>query len=109
MRASGADDKARIVPPVVFSLEEALNNIKEDDMLKLPPPHTSRKFILETKSSANAQTVNPLQAVMEAFSLNIRGKTSTLRASCCHGNRQVKPTLSTPIQDIRDEENRDTR
>ena len=31
MRASGADDKARIVPPVVFSLEEALEYIKEDE------------------------------------------------------------------------------
>ena len=31
MRASGADDKARIIPPVVFSLEEALEYIKEDE------------------------------------------------------------------------------
>ena len=30
MRASGSDDKARIIPPVVFSLEEALEYIKED-------------------------------------------------------------------------------
>ena len=30
MRASGADDKVKIVPPVVFSLEEALEYIKED-------------------------------------------------------------------------------
>ena len=27
MRASGSDDKARIIPPVVFSLEEALEYI----------------------------------------------------------------------------------
>ena len=31
MRASGSDDKARIIPPVVFSLEEALEYIKEDE------------------------------------------------------------------------------
>ena len=29
MRASGSDDKARIIPPVIFSLEEALEYIKE--------------------------------------------------------------------------------
>ena len=30
MRASGSDDKARIIPPVVFSLEEALEYIKSN-------------------------------------------------------------------------------
>ena len=30
MRASGADDKVKIVPPIVFSLEEALEYIKAD-------------------------------------------------------------------------------
>ena len=37
MRASGADDKARIVPPVVFSLEEALEYIKEDEYVEVTP------------------------------------------------------------------------
>ena len=36
MRASGADDKARIVPPVVFSLEEALEYIKADEYVEVP-------------------------------------------------------------------------
>ena len=31
MRASGADDKARIIPPVVFSLEETLEYIKAEE------------------------------------------------------------------------------
>ena len=31
MRASGADEKAKIVPPVIFSLEESLEYIKEDE------------------------------------------------------------------------------
>ena len=39
MRASGADDKARIVPPVVFSLEEALEYIKEDEYVEVTPHH----------------------------------------------------------------------
>lgn len=37
MRASGADDKARIIPPVVFSLEEALEYIKEDEYVEVTP------------------------------------------------------------------------
>ena len=37
MRASGADEKARIVPPVIFSLEEALEYIKEDEYIEVTP------------------------------------------------------------------------
>lgn len=48
MRASGADDKARIVPPVVFSLEEALEYIKEDEYVEVTPSHIRiRKIILD--------------------------------------------------------------
>ncbi|MDD3079908.1 MAG: translational GTPase TypA [Paludibacter sp.] len=37
MRASGADDKVRLIPPVVFSLEEALEYIKEDEYVEVTP------------------------------------------------------------------------
>ena len=37
MRASGSDDKARIIPPVIFSLEEALEYIKEDEYVEVTP------------------------------------------------------------------------
>ena len=48
MRASGADDKARIVPPVVFSLEEALEYIKGDEYVEVTPNHIRmRKIILD--------------------------------------------------------------
>ncbi len=48
MRASGADEKARIVPPVVFSLEEALEYIKEDEYVEVTPHHIRlRKIILD--------------------------------------------------------------
>ena len=53
MRASGADEKARIVPPIIFSLEEALEYIKEDEYVEVTPKsmrmhktildHTARK------------------------------------------------------------------
>ncbi len=48
MRASGADDKARIIPPVVFSLEEALEYIKGDEYVEITPHHIRlRKIILD--------------------------------------------------------------
>ena len=37
MRASGSDDKVRIVPPIIFSLEEALEYIKEDEYVEVTP------------------------------------------------------------------------
>ncbi len=48
MRASGADDKARIVPPIIFSLEEALEYIKEDEYVEVTPKSMRmRKIILD--------------------------------------------------------------
>ena len=37
MRSSGADDAARIFPKIDFSLEEAMEYIKEDEYLELTP------------------------------------------------------------------------
>ena len=48
MRASGSDDKARIIPPVVFSLEEALEYIKGDEYVEVTPKSMRmRKVILD--------------------------------------------------------------
>lgn len=48
MRASGADDKAKIIPPIVFSLEEALEYIKEDEYVEITPNNMRlRKIILD--------------------------------------------------------------
>ena len=48
MRASGSDDKARIIPPVIFSLEEALEYIKEDEYVEVTPRSMRmRKVILD--------------------------------------------------------------
>ena len=48
MRASGADDKTRIIPPIVFSLEEALEYIKADEYVEITPGHLRmRKIILD--------------------------------------------------------------
>ena len=55
MRASGADDKARLIPPVVFSLEEALEYIKEDEYVEVTPNHLRiRKIILDENERKRA-------------------------------------------------------
>ncbi len=48
MRASGSDDKARIIPPIIFSLEEVLEYIKEDEYVEVTPQSMRmRKVILD--------------------------------------------------------------
>lgn len=48
MRASGADDKVRLAPPIVFSLEEALEYIQEDEYVEITPKTIRlRKIILD--------------------------------------------------------------
>ncbi|MDE6855595.1 MAG: translational GTPase TypA, partial [Muribaculaceae bacterium] len=55
MLASGADDKAKIVAPVVFSLEEALEYIKEDEYVEVTPNHLRlRKIILDENERKRA-------------------------------------------------------
>ena len=47
MRASGSDEKAHIAPPVIFSLEEALEYIKNDEYVEVTPKSMRmRKIIL---------------------------------------------------------------
>lgn len=48
MRASGSDEKARIVPATIFSLEEALEYIREDEYVEVTPKSMRmRKIILD--------------------------------------------------------------
>jgi GTP-binding protein len=56
MRASGADDKARIVPPIIFSLEEALEYIKEDEYVEVTPKSMRMRKIILDESSASVPT-----------------------------------------------------
>ena len=58
-RASGSDEKARIIPPVVFSLEEALEYIKEDEYVEVTPNHIRlRKIILDDLERKRANRNN---------------------------------------------------
>ena len=55
MRASGADDKARIIPPTIFSLEEALEYICEDEYVEVTPKSMRmRKIILDHNARKRA-------------------------------------------------------
>ncbi|MBQ2595179.1 MAG: translational GTPase TypA, partial [Bacteroidaceae bacterium] len=48
MRASGSDEKVRIIPATIFSLEEALEYIKEDEYVEVTPKSMRmRKCILD--------------------------------------------------------------
>lgn len=46
MRASGADDKARLAPPIIFSLEEALEYIQADEYVEVTPKSIRLRKIL---------------------------------------------------------------
>jgi GTP-binding protein len=46
MRASGSDEKASIAPPKIFSLEEALEYIKEDEYVEITPKAMRLRKIL---------------------------------------------------------------
>ena len=55
MRASGADDKARIIPPTIFSLEEALEYIREDEYVEVTSKSMRmRKIILDHNARKRA-------------------------------------------------------
>ncbi|MBM3186327.1 MAG: translational GTPase TypA [Bacteroidetes bacterium] len=48
MRASGSDDKVRLSPPKVFSLEECLEYIQEDEYVEITPKNLRiRKILLK--------------------------------------------------------------
>ena len=48
VRSSGADDKAKIVPAIKFSLEEALEYIQKDEYVEVTPKHIRlRKIFLK--------------------------------------------------------------
>ncbi|MCB0423226.1 MAG: translational GTPase TypA [Mangrovimonas sp.] len=46
VRSAGADDKARIVPAIKFSLEEALEYIQKDEYVEVTPKHLRLRKIL---------------------------------------------------------------
>ncbi|MDR1896890.1 MAG: translational GTPase TypA [Prevotellaceae bacterium] len=56
IRASGTDDKAHITPPIRFSLEEALEYIKEDEYVEVTPNAIRmRKILLDENARKRNQ------------------------------------------------------
>lgn len=59
MRASGSDDTIRLVPPRVFSLEQALEYIKDDELVEVTPKSIRmRKTILDRVERGRARSRN---------------------------------------------------
>ncbi len=55
VRASGSDEKAHIIPPTIFTLEEALEYIKEDEYVEVTPTKLRiRKIILDENERKRA-------------------------------------------------------
>jgi GTP-binding protein len=50
VRSAGADDKAKIVPAIKFSLEEALEYIQKDEYVEVTPKHVRLRKIYLTES-----------------------------------------------------------
>ncbi len=50
VRSSGNDDKARIIPPIIFSLEEALEYIQKDEYVEVTPKSIRLRKIYLTET-----------------------------------------------------------
>lgn len=58
MRASGSDDKVRLIPPRKFTLEEALEYIQEDEYVEVTPQSIRlRKMLLDETSRKRGKKV----------------------------------------------------
>ena len=56
MRASGSDDKMKLIPPIKFTLEEALEYIQEDEYVEVTPASIRlRKIFLKEHERRRAK------------------------------------------------------
>ena len=58
VRSSGADDKARIIPAIKFSLEEALEYIQKDEYVEVTPKHIRLRKIYLTENDRKRNKIN---------------------------------------------------
>lgn len=56
MRAAGSDDKVKLAPPIVFSLEETLEYIKEDEYAEITPKSIRMRKILLDENERKRQS-----------------------------------------------------
>ena len=50
IRSAGADDKAKLAPPIIFNLEEALEYIQSDEYVEVTPNSIRLRKILLTEN-----------------------------------------------------------
>lgn len=66
MRASGSDDKVRLIPPKKFTLEEALEYIQEDEYVEITPKSLRiRKIYLKEHERKRSKNSSAAVVVME--------------------------------------------
>jgi GTP-binding protein len=59
MRASGTDESLRLTPPTIFSLEQSLEFIADDELVEITPKNIRlRKRILDSEMRAKARSKN---------------------------------------------------
>jgi len=59
MRASGSDDATRLTPPKLFTLEQAIEFIDDDELAEITPNHVRlRKKILDAHERKKSERVN---------------------------------------------------
>lgn len=60
MRASGSDESLRLVPPIEFTLEKAIEFIGDDELVEVTPKSIRlRKIILDSRTrERSARKVN---------------------------------------------------
>lgn len=57
MRAAGSDEALRLTPPIILSLEQALEFISDDELVEITPKNTRlRKRVLNTELRAKARS-----------------------------------------------------
>ena len=63
IRSSGADEKLLLTPPIIFSLEEAIEFIADDELIEVTPKSIRlRKRILNTELRLKAEAKRKLAA-----------------------------------------------
>ena len=56
IRSTGADEKLLLTPPIIFSLEEAIEFIADDELIEVTPKSIRlRKVVLDTPSRKRIQ------------------------------------------------------
>ena len=57
MRAAGSDDNIKLAPPVIFSLEEALEFINNDELVEVVPDdiRLRKKYLKELERRRNRE------------------------------------------------------